>query len=154
MTIHTLTRRQFVPAPIADVFGFFSRPENLSKLTPPDLGFVILTPPPIAMEAGARIDYTIRFFGIGIRWTSLITAFEPGRSFVDEQLRGPYAFWRHSHRFEEAPGGTTVSDEVLYALPFGPVGALAHALVVGRRLASIFDYRGHAVGAIFPEADR
>ena len=80
---------------------------------------------------------------------TLITAFDQGRSFIDEQLRGPYAFWRHSHRFEEAPGGTTVSDEVLYALPFGPIGALARALVVGRKLESIFDYRARAVGALF-----
>jgi ligand-binding SRPBCC domain-containing protein len=154
MTIHTLRRQQFVPAPIAEVFGFFSRPENLAKLTPPDLGFVILTPSPIGMVTGARIDYTIRVFGVRLRWTSLITAFDPGRSFVDEQLRGPYALWRHSHRFEEVPGGTSVSDEVHYALPFGPLGTLARALAVGRRLESIFDYRSRAVGAHFGGAPR
>jgi ligand-binding SRPBCC domain-containing protein len=149
MTIHTLTRQQFVPAPIAEVFAFFSRPENLLKLTPPDLGLVLLTPPPIAMMAGAQIDYTIAVFGLRLRWTTLITAFDPGRSFVDEQLRGPYALWRHSHRFEEAPGGTTVGDEVLYALPFGPLGAAVRAIAVGRRLESIFEYRAKAVGSAF-----
>ncbi len=78
MTLHTLTRRQFVPAPPETVFGFFSRPENLSKLTPPDLGFVILTPSPIEMKKDALIDYTIRLLGIRVRWTTIITAYERG----------------------------------------------------------------------------
>jgi len=152
MTIHILRREQFIAAPVSDVFGFFSRPENLSKLTPPELGFVILTPPPVEMKAGALIDYTIRVFGMRVRWTTLITAYDPGRSFVDEQLKGPYSFWHHSHRFEEAPGGTLVTDEVRYALPFGPLGRLGHALVVKRQLASIFAYRAKVIGAIFGEA--
>jgi ligand-binding SRPBCC domain-containing protein len=154
MTIHTLTRQQFVPAPVADVFKFFSQPENLAKLTPPELGFVILTPSPIEMKAGALIDYTIRVSGMRVRWTTLITAYEPGRSFVDEQLRGPYSFWHHTHRFEEAPGGTLVDDEVRYALPFGPLGGIAHALVVKRRLDSIFEYRTAVIGNMFGRAER
>jgi ligand-binding SRPBCC domain-containing protein len=149
MTVHTLSRQQFVPAPVADVFAFFSSPENLSKLTPPGLGFAILTPPPIAMKQGALIDYTIRVFGIGVRWTTLITAYDPGRSFVDEQLRGPYSFWHHSHRFEEAPGGTIVRDDVRYALPFGPLGGLARFLFVKRQLDSIFDFRTLTIRTIF-----
>lgn len=154
MTIHTLTREQFIPAPVPDVFAFFSRPENLAKLTPPELGFVILTPSPVEMKTGALIDYTIRVFGMRVRWTTLITAYDPGRSFVDEQLKGPYSYWRHSHRFEEAPGGTMVRDEVRYALPFGPLGRLGHALVVKRRLDTIFGYRAMVIGTIFGEARR
>lgn len=152
MTINTLTRQQLVPAPIGEVFGYFSRPENLAELTPPDLGFVIHTPPPVAMKQGALIDYTIRLLGIPVRWTTLITSCEPGRSFVDEQLKGPYSFWRHSHFFEEYPGGTLVRDEVQYALPFGPLGTLVHRLAVKRRLAAIFDYRASVIGRVFGNA--
>jgi ligand-binding SRPBCC domain-containing protein len=149
MKIHTLGKRQFVPAPLERVFGFFSRPENLSKLTPPGLGFVILTPSPIEMKPGALIDYTIRLFGFRVRWKTLITAYEPGRFFVDEQLRGPYSFWHHSHFFGEAPGGTIVRDEVRYALPLGPLGELAHSLVVKRQLRAIFSYRERVIGEYF-----
>jgi ligand-binding SRPBCC domain-containing protein len=149
MTIHTLNKAQVIPAPLDRVFGFFSRPENLARLTPPDLGFIILTPPPIEMKAGALIDYTIRLLGIRVRWTTLITAFDPGRAFVDEQLKGPYSFWHHSHYFEEVPGGTLVRDEVRYALPFGILGRLAHAVAVKDRLEGIFSYRARVVGEIF-----
>ncbi len=151
MNIHTLIRQQVVPAPLERVFGFFSRPENLSKLTPPDLRFVILTSSPIEMKPATLIDYTIRLLGFRVRWTTLITAFEPGRSFVDEQLKGPYSFWHHSHYFKEVPGGTLVRDEVRYALPFRPLGELAHALVVKKRLGFIFDFREKVIGKLFAD---
>ena len=149
MIINTLTRKQFVPAPAERVFGFFSQPENLAALTPPDLGFVIHTPSPVAMREGALIDYTIRLLGMPVRWTTIITAYEPGRSFVDEQLRGPYSYWRHTHLFEDVPGGTLVSDSVRYALPFGRLGALVHRFAVKDRLREIFDYRESVIRTLF-----
>ncbi len=149
MKIHTLVKEQTVPAPLDRVFEFFSRPGNLSVLTPPELGFVILTPQPIEMKPGALIDYTIRLAGIRVRWTTLISEYEAGRMFVDEQAKGPYAWWRHAHSFKAVDGGTLVRDEVRYALPFGPLGELAHALAVRKRLRHIFDFREKTIMNLF-----
>ena len=154
MTSHQLSHRQFVPAPLPKVFAFFSRPENLAALTPPSLGLVILTPSPIEMKAGALIDDSISVRGVKLRWTSAITAFDEGRSFADEQLRGPYASWRHDHRFEASHGGTTITDDVQYRLPLGPIGSLAHALFVRRQLEAIFAYRSEAIVRIFGSSTR
>jgi ligand-binding SRPBCC domain-containing protein len=60
---------------------------------------------------------------------------------VDEQRQGPYALWHHEHTFRAVEGGTEVTDTVTYALPFGPLGRLAHSLLVRRQLESIFRYR-------------
>jgi len=149
MIIHTLTREQVVQAPPDRVFGFFSQPENLASLTPPEMDFCGHTPMPIKMEAGALIDYTIRPLGFRLHWTTLITQFNPGRSFVDEQLKGPYSFWQHSHTFEEVPGGTLVRDEIRYAIPFGYLGRFAHTFAVKDRLEYIFGYRAKVVNDIF-----
>ena len=108
MNVHTLTQRQLVPAPIGDVFAFFSRPENLERLTPKTLGFRILTPMPIEMKEGAVIDYAIRIAGVPVRWTTLITLYEPHHRFIDVQQRGPYAYWHHTHTFTETPDGTLI----------------------------------------------
>ena len=150
MRLHTLQREQFVPRPRDEVFAFFSRPENLPRLTPPALRFRILTPPPLDMMPGALIDYTLRTFGFTVRWTTLIAACDPPARFVDVQLRGPYAFWHHAHEFVAAEGGTRIIDRVTYALPLGPLGQLAHALLVRRALRRIFDYRRAAVDRLFP----
>ena len=38
-------------------------------------------------------------------------------------------------------GGVLMLDRVRYALPFGPLGRVTHALAVRSALSAIFDYR-------------
>lgn len=92
------------------------------------------------MKVGALIDYTIRLYRLPMRWRTEITKWNPPLSFEDSQLRGPYAKWVHTHSFVSDNGGTTIEDIVIYALPFGRLGRVAHPLVK-RQLKRIFDYR-------------
>jgi len=149
MKVFTLQRTQTVPASLDEVFGFFRSPENLARITPTWLNFRILTPSPIEMRVGTLIDYTIGWLGLTMRWTTLITAYDPPHRFVDEQLKGPYSFWHHTHSFAEKDGVTVMTDTVRYALPFGVVGALAHALVVRRQVEHIFEYRTQIIAQEF-----
>lgn len=141
MKLYRLFRKQWVPAPLEEVFAFFDRPENLNEITPPSLHFQLLTPSPVPMHQGALIDYSIRLVGVPMRWTTYIAIYEPPHCFVDVQLRGPYSFWHHMHRFVAKDGGTEITDEVLYVLPFGVLGRLVHSLWVRHQLEHIFDYR-------------
>jgi ligand-binding SRPBCC domain-containing protein len=147
-TPHLLERSQVVPRPRAEVFSFFAEPRNLEAITPAFLRFEILPPIPAATAPGTLIDYRLRLFGIPLRWRTRIDSVDPGRSFVDVQLRGPYALWEHTHRFEDAEGGTRVLDQVRYALPLGPLGAIAHRLLVRPTLERIFDHRRERVAAL------
>lgn len=148
-TRHTLHREQTVQAPLDEVFAFFADAANLQQITPPFLHFRFRTALPIEMRAGARIEYRIALFGVPMRWLTEIAAYEPPRRFVDRQERGPYAVWIHTHEFERVPEGTRLVDRVEYALPFGPLGDLAHALWVRRTLARIFDFRRDHIAARF-----
>ncbi len=148
---HTLRREQRLAAAPDDVFAFFAEAGNLEAITPPWLGFEIVAPRPAAMGAGTLIEYSLSLHGLPIGWLTRIEAWEPGVRFVDQQLRGPYALWHHTHEFEAtAAGGTLMCDTVRYALPFGALGALAHALVVRRDLERIFDFRRAAVARRLP----
>lgn len=146
---YRLEREQLISAPRDEVFDFFSKAENLEKLTPPFLRFVILTPLPIEMKRGQFIEYRIALGGVPMSWLTEISAWQPPERFVDEQLRGPYRYWHHTHEFREVEGGTLMRDVVEYELPLGPLGALAHALAVRRTLGKIFDFRRSEVERAF-----
>jgi hypothetical protein len=147
---YQLDREQRVPRPLPEVFDFFSQAENLDRLTPPWLRFQIVTQTPITVQEGTIIDYRLRYRGLPVRWQTLIEVWEPGVRFVDRALKSPYALWRHTHTFEETPNGTIISDHVEYALPFGPLGQLAHTVMVHRDVNAIFDYRQQVIAQLFP----
>ena len=141
MTVYKLNRELWVPRPLPDVFEFFSRADNLQRITPPWMMFRILTPGPIEMREGAMIAYALRVRGIPLRWLTQIERWNPPFEFIDIQTKGPYKLWRHTHRFSEVEGGTLIVDTVEYALPFGVLGRLAHRIQVAQDLSRIFDYR-------------
>ncbi len=99
------------------------------------------------MGEGAVYDYTLRLHGLPLRWRTLITSWREGQRFEDLQIKGPYALWYHLHTFEDTPdGGTRMTDEVRYRLPFGWLGALALPFVK-RDVARIFAHRREALKA-------
>jgi ligand-binding SRPBCC domain-containing protein len=133
-----------LPLPREAVFAFFADATNLERITPPELRFRILTSHPIAMQAGTLIDYRLRLFAVPLSWQARIMDWKPPAGFVDEQVRGPYRIWRHTHRFYDAEEGTVIEDTVHYRLPFGPLGDLFHPLVC-LQLRRIFRFRKLAV---------
>tara|TARA_Y100000590_G_scaffold287194_1_gene323311 strand:+ start:260 stop:754 length:495 start_codon:yes stop_codon:yes gene_type:complete len=141
MKTFELVKTQIINSSIESVFDFFSKPENLKTITPAKLSFNIITPTPILMGKGTVIDYTIRLFKIPIHWRTLITKYDPPHEFIDEQIKGPYNFWHHTHKFKQVDGGVEISDKVIYSIPMGIIGRFLHFLWIKRDLEKIFSYR-------------
>ena len=153
MSVHRLYRKQFLPISKAEAWDFFSRPENLNRLTPPEMSFEILSGISERAFAGQILIYKVQVLpGIKIKWVTEIKHLVEEVQFVDEQRQGPYAFWFHRHGFREVEGGVVMEDEVHYALSFGPLGDLVHGLWVGAQLKHIFDYRAKALEQYWPGA--
>ena len=148
MDVKILEREQRLPGTPAAVFEFFADAHNLEAITPPLLRFRVVTPAPIVMGRGTLIRYRLRVHGMPVSWLTEITEWDPPHRFVDEQVRGPYSLWHHTHSFEADGEETIMRDVVRYRIGFGPLGALADTLVVRRDLAAIFDHRAERVRAL------
>lgn len=149
MKVYELRRETMIARPLDEVFQFFADARNLEIITPPFLKFHVLTPGEIEMRPGAVIEYKLKVRGVPIRWRTVIQDWDPPRGFSDNQARGPYALWFHTHRFEARDGGTWMEDVVHYALPLGILGRLAHWMLVERDVQRIFDYRTEKIQELF-----
>ena len=145
MKVRTLERVQELALDVDETFRFYGEIANLERITPPWLHFRILDPRPDALTAGARIEYSLVLHRVPVRWITQIDEWEPPHRFTDFQVRGPYSLWEHTHTFEPTARGTLMRDTIRYAIPYGPLGALAHVAFVRRDLRRIFDYRRDAV---------
>ena len=152
MKTYSLEFEQFIDLPIEDVFNFFSQPENLSLITPPRLRFDILTPTPLEMKEGQLIDYSLKIlYLIKLHWRTLITDYQKPYKFIDQQIKGPYTLWHHTHIFEEKDGGTLIKDNLKYVIPFGWIGRAIHFIYIKHDINGIFQYRHKILNDIFSE---
>jgi ligand-binding SRPBCC domain-containing protein len=148
MADYVLERRFWLRTRRSEVFSFFADPSNLERVSPRWARPGWVEPPP-ALDAGAVLDFRAGPPGLRSRWRVMIREFDPPYRFVAVQLWGPFSKWEERHRFEEAPEvhggagplGTWVEERATYLLPLGPVGRLAHAVVVRRLLVRLFDHR-------------
>ncbi len=131
-------------------WAFIQDPRNLNRITPPDMSFKIVSDLPDVMYNGLLITYKVKLPFLGYQtWVSEIKHIVEGESFIDEQRFGPYKFWYHEHKLEQANEGVRMSDRVTYDLPFGAAGRLTAGAFVRKQLNKIFDYREAAVKEYF-----
>src|SRR5256712_12522779 len=140
MADHVMESRVWLARPRPDVFAFLADPSTLARVMPPALRVRLLTPGG-RLEAGAVLDFRIAWLGVPLRWRLFVREWDPPYRFVDVQVNGPYARWEHRHRLLEDGGGTWIEDRVTYRLPGGPLGRVAHRLIVGRQLRAARAHR-------------
>ena len=149
--VYSIKTIQNIPVSLDIAWDFFSNPANLKEITPPDLGFkVISRHHGDKMYAGQIIEYTVSpLLGIPMYWMTEITHAKDHQYFVDEQRFGPYSMWHHQHHFRPVAGGTEMTDIVHYKIPLWFLGDIANVVLVRSQLNKIFNHRFTAVEARF-----
>lgn len=149
--IYTLSLEQELNLSLSEAWDFFSSPDNLSKITPSEMGFKITSGPSEKAYPGQIITYRVGILPfIKSNWVTEITNVKHESFFIDEQRFGPYLMWHHEHWFEALPNGKTLmKDKISYKLPFGVLGHLAHSIFISKKLSQIFSFRIITLNKLF-----
>ncbi|MFC4220450.1 SRPBCC family protein [Flagellimonas marina] len=150
MRLYQLHAKQQLPISRDEAWQFLSNPKNLKTITPPHMGFHILSGGDKPMFAGQIIQYMVKPFPfLSTKWVTEITHVVQGEYFVDEQRFGPYALWHHKHFIYETSNGVEMEDIIDYKLPFGFLGTLMYPILVKSQLKKIFEYRKTKLESLF-----
>ena len=152
----TLVSKMTVKTDLQTLWDFISLPENLSKITPPEMDFRITFRSSLEgekMYPGQIIAYKVKPLPVlSASWITEITQVQERKFFIDEQRFGPYKFWHHQHIIKEISGGVEMIDVVSYKLPLGWLGRLLGGGMVKKQLTKIFSYREAQMNKIFPDS--
>ena len=149
--IHQIRTEQFLNTTIDNLWDFVTSPQNLKKITPKYMNFVIESENRLEkIYPGMIICYKVSpILKIPTAWVTEITHVEKNKLFVDEQRVGPYKIWHHEHLFKVNGAGVLMIDIVSYKLPFGIIGKLLNTLFIKNKIQDIFNYRFNKLDEIF-----
>ncbi len=136
----TFLRRIALPIPAADAFAWHERDGALERLSPP-WEHVRVVEKHGTIRDGDRIVLTVAGT-FGKRIEHVHRDYVPGRSFRDEQVRGLFARFSHTHEvIPDGDAACVMEDRIEYALPFGALGRVMGDAIVRARLDRMFTYR-------------
>ena len=140
MTTKTYRHRFNVRAPLAQVAEFHAQSASMGAITPPPI-IAQIQRAPARLAEGDEMEFTLWLGPLPLRWLARIEDVSP-TGFVDRQVRGPFAEWRHRHSYNELPdGGTEVLDEITVTPQAHPFWGLVGRLM-WLNLPILFAYRG------------
>lgn len=143
------TQEQWVDHSVCEVFQFFKNAKNLEDITPQYLNFKIIGMNTEEVQKNSVIDYKLKLHGIPFSWRTKIIEFVENDMFIDEQIKGPYKKWIHTHSFIEQDGGTQIKDSVSYIIPLGIIGNFLLGKFIRSDINKIFEYRKKVISKRF-----
>jgi len=140
MKTEIFEKRTRLNAPAQRVWEWHGRPDALERLSPPGERVRVIHRTHDGLVEGSRV--TLAVGRLGLTWIAEHRDVVPGVGFRDVMVKGPFARWEHTHRFEpDGPDRSVLVDRVEYALPMGPFGRLLGGRFVRRKLEKLFEWR-------------
>lgn len=135
------TKQSTVPFPAEKVFEWHARPGAIERLSPPWDPLEVLERLG-GIETGATVKMKMKAGNFSYNWFAKHTDYTEGRLFRDEQVRGPFKRWIHTHQFDPvSAGGSQISDTIEYEFPVNPIAAPLFNQLIQKKLSRIFAFR-------------
>ena len=130
----------WIDAGLERVWRFHEREDALELLSPPWANPQI-TARKGKLATGSRVEMLVPFGPLRLRWLALHVDCQELHHFTDDQISGPFRYWRHEHRFQAEANGTRLTDSVEFRLPFSPLSDWALGWIVKLQLRAMFRHR-------------
>lgn len=136
----SFTKSVTLPAPPGEAFSWHARPGAFERLTPYWEAVRVVSRTG-DLTPGNVVHFKIKNGPVWMDWVARHTEYEEGVRFQDQQIKGPFSAWRHTHSFTPEGSGTRLTDHIDYALPLAPLGSLFGGPMVRKRLNTMFGFR-------------
>ncbi|HVZ81551.1 MAG TPA: TIGR01777 family oxidoreductase [bacterium] len=114
-----------IEVPVEELFRWHTQGPAFERLAPPWEKVHVLERTG-GLQDGGKVVLQVRQGPVALEWTAVHRDYIEGKQFVDEQVRGPFARWIHTHQTRsDGPQASILKDHIEYQPPFGPLGALA-----------------------------
>lgn len=143
MTDPTFRWESTLPYPVEEVFAWHTRTGAFERFNPPWRP-VRMVKAPRSLRDGETIEIALPLVGpVSLSWKLIHKDYRENEQFCDEQVAGPFAEWRHTHRFiSQGTNSCTMRDEVHFRAPRGL--SVVHPFV-RKELSRLFRYRHHVL---------
>jgi ligand-binding SRPBCC domain-containing protein len=128
-----------IPAPLEKVWALYADVATINKISP-FFARVNFERVDLPLRAGSEIIFVGKY-PPRLRWHARIETFVENSHFVDVQVSGPFAFWRHEHVFNAHGEATAMIDQVTFCTKGGRVFNMLFKPLLKLLLWAYFLYR-------------
>jgi hypothetical protein len=128
-----------IPAPLEKVWALYADVNTINTISP-FFARVNFERVDLPLCTGSEIVFVGKYPPY-LRWHAKIEAFVPNSHFVDVQIEGPFAEWRHEHIFKAHGETTEMIDQLTFCMKGGRVLNILSASLVKLLLWVYFSYR-------------
>jgi ligand-binding SRPBCC domain-containing protein len=138
-----------IGCPLDQAFEFFLRPANALKISPPGLGLHFVKAPDL-LDVGSQIEFKVQGWGQIQSMIHRITHIDRPNLYVEEQVKGPFKRWVHTHLFAiDQEDRTVITDRIDFDPPGGIIGMLISKDKILEHLEDGFDHRHMQLEKLF-----
>jgi len=122
-------------------YEFLLRPENIAKISPPELGLAFIKAPEV-LDLGSEFEFKVQAYGHVLTMVHKITELVPRQQITETQVKGFFGQWVHTHSLQShEQGQVTVADRIEFKPPGGMLGLLVSANKILDQLDEGYHYR-------------
>lgn len=129
---HRICTSSEMPVSAASLYAWHEREEAFAQLRPPWQKMRVLSNirKGGGLDVGTEVTVDLKVGPIWTRWVARHTACIPGQMFADEQVSGPFALFRHTHRMIAlSDNSSRLEDDIVYRLPLEPLSLVALSFI-------------------------